>query len=151
MKMKNCTLEGAIALAAQLHMGQRDKAGACYILHPLRVMLDPILKTEEERIVAVLHDVVEDCNISPIQLRELGYSETVVEALFFLTKLPEEKNNYAAFIERICTGSSSIARKVKIADLRDNADLSRFENPTEKDIQRQEKYCRAIVRLETAL
>lgn len=143
------TLEDAIALAAQLHKGQDDKAGGCYILHPLRVMLNPIIKTDEGRIVAVLHDTVEDCGITFRQFHDLGYSEAVIEALTFLTKLPGEMRDYDAFIERIRTGSSVIARKVKMADLQDNSNLSRFSNPTEKDIRRQKKYVRAIARIET--
>ncbi len=144
------TLEDAVALASALHKGQKDKAGASYILHPLRVMLNPLLTTDEERIAAVLHDTVEDCDITLEQLRERGYSAEVVEALSFLTKLPEEEDDYDAFIERIL-GGLLIARKVKLADLHDNADLSRFAHPTEKDVKRQEKYKRAIARLEGSL
>ncbi len=145
--LKKPTLEDAIALAAQLHKGQRDKAGKHYILHPLRVMHDPSLTTDEERKVAVLHDTIEDTGITAAELRKLGYSKKVVDALVLLTKLPEEENNYDAFIERIRTGPSKIARKVKLADLRDNADLTRFAAPTEQDIRRQEKYKRAIAKL----
>ena len=143
------TLEDAIVLAAQLHKGQVDKAGVSYILHTLRVMQDPTLTSEDERIVAVLHDTVEDCDITLEQLRERGYSVQVVDALDFLTKLPEEESNYDAFIERVQSGPL-LARKVKLADLRDNADLSRLANPTEKDLARQEKYRRAIAALESA-
>ena len=144
------TLNDAIMLATRLHAGQHDKGGAPYILHPLRVMLDPLLTTEDERIVAVLHDTVEDCDITLDTLREYGYSEEVVEALSFLTKLPEEEDDYDAFIARVMTGPV-IARKVKRADLRDNSDITRISNPTERDWKRQEKYQRAIAQLETAL
>lgn len=137
------SLEDAIALSARLHKGQRDKAGACYVLHPLRVMLDASLETEEERITAVLHDVVEDCDITIKQLQEFGYGDEVIEALGFLTKLPEEKMNYEAFIERICS-APVLARKVKLADLRDNSDISRISQQSERDIERQKKYRRAI-------
>src|SRR5687767_2629355 len=78
------TLERAIAIAAQAHAGQVDKAGQPYILHPLRVMLR--LATEEERIVGVLHDVVEDTPVSLQQLRDEGFSESVLSAVEALTK-----------------------------------------------------------------
>ncbi len=137
------SIEDAILLAALLHKGQRDKAGAPYILHPLRVMLDSTLTTDTERIVAVLHDVVEDGGINLAKLSELGYASEIVKGVELLTKLPHEENDYDAFIQRICNGPE-LARKVKLADLRDNADLSRIAHPTERDFKRQEKYLRAI-------
>ena len=135
------TVEDAVILAATLHKGQKDKAGAAYIFHPLRVMLR--LQTEEEQIVGVLHDTLEDCNISPEELRVHGYNKNILEALDFLTKRPEEEEDYNVFIERINQGPE-LARRVKIADLRDNMDLSRFSHPTEKDYRRKEKYERAL-------
>src|ERR1051326_3266578 len=82
------TLEDAIALAVRLHKGQVDKAGEPYILHVLRVMMDPILETKEEKKVGALHDTKEDCGVTDEDLREWGYSEPVIEALRYLTKLP---------------------------------------------------------------
>ena len=72
------TLERAIAIAAAAHAGQLDKGGAPYILHPLKVMLR--MTSLEERIVAVLHDVVEDCGLSLDDLRKEGFSEAAVMA-----------------------------------------------------------------------
>ncbi|HEY4520051.1 MAG TPA: GTP pyrophosphokinase [Candidatus Paceibacterota bacterium] len=145
--MRKPKLEDAVALAAALHRGQVDKIGVCYLLHPLRVMLDPSLQTDEERITAVLHDTVEDCGITFGQLRRLGYSEKVLEALGFLTKLPHEEVDYAAFIQRIRRGPP-LARKVKLADLRDNTNPSRMMPPNEHNNARQERYRRAIETLE---
>ncbi len=142
------TLETTIELAVHLHKGQKDKAGAPYILHPLRVMLS--MQDEAARIVAVLHDTIEDCGITIDDLRSLGYSEQVLEALDYLTKRREEEDDYDAFIERIRSGPP-IARAVKLADLRDNSDISRIVEPTEWDFKRLEKYKRAIRRLEGAL
>ncbi len=147
--MQRPTIEDAILLATQLHKGQVDKAGAPYILHPLRVMLNPILTTETERITAVLHDVVEDCEMSFETLSELGYTDETIRALGFLTKHLEEENDYFRFIARISEGSE-LARMVKFADLKDNEDLSRISNPTEKDFKRQKKYQRAIEILENS-
>lgn len=142
--MNSPTLEDAIILAADQHRhSEPDKSGAPYILHPLRVLhfLGPHA-TAEERIVAVLHDVVEDCPISFDDLRALGYNETVIAALDGVTKRPEEFDDYAAFVRR--AAQNPIARRVKRADLRDNMDLSRIAEPTEKDLQRMEKYQRAV-------
>lgn len=139
------TLERAIALAAQAHEGQVDKAGAPYILHPLRMMLS--VDTPEARMAAVLHDVVEDTPVSLEELRAEGFSEVVVGAIEALTKRPEEEDDYDAFIRRVAP--NPLARQVKLADLRDNCDVSRIAQPTEKDGRRIEKYKRAIQYLET--
>ncbi|MHC8401449.1 HD domain-containing protein [Pseudomonas sp. MDT1-17] len=132
------TLERAIAIAATAHEGQVDKGGSPYILHPLKVMLR--VTTLEERIVAVLHDVVEDCGISLDDLRKEGFSEAVLTAIESLTKVPGE--SYEAFVER--AAQNPIGRVVKLADLEENSDLSRISQPSWEDLERIEKYRRAI-------
>ena len=132
------SLERAIAIAAKAHEGQVDKAGAPYILHPLRVLLR--VATIDERIAAVLHDVVEDTDITIEHLRTEGFSETVLEAIESLTKRAGE--SYEAFVGRAAT--NTIGRKVKLADLAENSDLSRISVPTAKDHERVAKYRRAI-------
>lgn len=139
------TLERAIALAAQAHEGQVDTAGAPYILHPLRMMLS--VDTPEARVAAVLHDVVEDTPVSLEELRAEGFSEAVIGAVEALTKRPEEEDDYDAFIRRVAP--NPLARQVKLADLRDNCDVSRIAQPSQKDWRRIEKYKRAIQYLET--
>ncbi len=136
------TLERAIAIAATAHEGQVDKAGAPYVLHPLRMMLR--LSNTDERITAVLHDVVEDCGVSLETLRTEGFSERVVEAIDAVTRRPEE--SYDAFVLR--AASNPIGRRVKLVDLQDNSDLSRIASPTTHDYERVEKYRRAIQALE---
>ncbi len=140
------TLEHAISLAATLHAGQVDKAGARYILHPLRVMLR--MTTDEDRIAAVLHDVIEDCDVTPAALLAEGFSPAVVEAIECLTKLriDGEEEAYDAFIRRVAR--NPIARRVKLADLADNMDLSRTPEPTAKDFARIEKYRKASFMLQ---
>lgn len=139
------TLEDAIALAAQKHKGQIDKAGAPYILHPLRVMhFLGASASEEERIVAVMHDVPEDCGVTFEELASLGYSPQVLAALELVTRRANE--SYQAFIERL--SPSALARRVKLCDLRDNMDLSRIAQVTEHDRERIEKYERARAFLE---
>ena len=132
------TLENAIILATQAHRGQVDKGGQPYILHPLRVMLQ--LETTPERIVALLHDVVEDTSITLETIRSEGYSPDVVESIDCLTRREDE--SYADFIQRI--QHNPLARRVKIQDLLDNSNLQRIPNPTEADFRRIEKYREAL-------
>jgi (p)ppGpp synthase/HD superfamily hydrolase len=133
------TLERAIAIAAKAHEGKVDKAGAPYILHPLRVMLK--LETTQERIAAVLHDVVEDCDdVSLDYLRNEGFPDEVIDAVDAVTMRTGEY--YDNFVRR--AAHNPIGRRVKLADLEDSCDLSRIANPTNKDFERLEKYKRAI-------
>ena len=132
------TLERAIEIAAKAHTGQVDKAGQPYVLHPLRMML--AVSTLEARMVAVLHDVVEDTDVTLEQLQAEGFPASVLEAVEALTKRDGE--DYEGFIGRVAP--NAVAREVKLADLRDNADLSRIAEPTERDRARIEKYRRAI-------
>jgi (p)ppGpp synthase/HD superfamily hydrolase len=135
------TVADAISLAARVHRDQRDKAGEAYILHPLRVMLRQT--DETDRIVAVLHDVLEDSDVTAEDLRGSGYSDDVIAALEALTKHAGE--TYDDFIERVA--ENSIARRVKLADLEDNLDATRLTTVEEKDLERMEKYRRARERL----
>lgn len=132
------TLERAISIAAEAHAGQVDKASAPYILHPLRVMLR--LESFEARVVAVLHDVVEDTAWTFDRLRAEGFSPSVIAALDALTRRDHE--TYEAFIHR--AARHAIAREVKLADLQDNLDPSRIPDPTPRDIQRMQKYRTAL-------
>ena len=141
------TLERAIALAAEAHAGQVDKAGAPYILHPLRVMLAQ--RTHDTRVVAVFHDVLEDCPGWDAQrLAREGFTPAQVQALQALTKQPEEKGDYMRFIRR--AAGNPLARAVKLADLQDNADLGRLAQPTAEDLARREKYKAALAWLEAS-
>jgi (p)ppGpp synthase/HD superfamily hydrolase len=133
-------LEKAILLAANAHAGQIDKAGNPYILHPLRMML--AMDTESEMIAAVLHDIVEDTQITFEELRKQGFSEDILEAVRHLSKHNDE--DYVAFIEQI--SRDPIARKVKLADLEDNMNIRRLKDQdylNESDVARLKKYYRA--------
>ncbi len=128
------TLERAIELAARAHAGQTDKAGAPYILHPLRVMLR--VGTAHEQMAAVLHDIVEDTPVTLDDLRREGFDEAIVTAVDALTKRPgETRLDAAARAVR-----NPIARVVKLADNAENMDLSRLAAPTQKDLARQREY-----------
>ena len=128
------TLESALQLAAAAHLGQQDKAGKPYILHPIRVMLS--VRTTEEQIAAILHDTVEDTYVTFEQLSEAGFSAEIISAVRALTKLDGESRVEAA--RRAV--KHPIARQVKLADVKDNMDMSRIPNPTKKDHARLDEY-----------
>lgn len=136
------TLERAIEIAREAHAGQYDKAGKEYILHPLRVMERG--RTEEEKIVGVLHDVVEDSEWTFEMLEAEGFTPEVIEALRCVTKLSEDED-YDHFIDRVLT--NPLAMRVKLLDLEDNMDMSRLDECTEGDIQRLQKYQKAYARI----
>ena len=140
------TLERAIEIARQAHSGQLDKAGKDYINHPLRVMEKGT--TEEEKIVGVLHDVVEDSDWTFSMLQAEGFSTEVMDALKCVTKFSEDED-YDHFIDRVLT--NPLAVKVKLHDLEDNMDLSRLHHPIDLDIKRLQKYQRAYARLKEGL
>ena len=146
-------LENAIKIAVEAHTGQVDKGGNPYILHPLRVMLS--LDKEEERMVGVLHDVVEDCaGWSWERLEAEGFSKEIIQALKSVSKTPAEEaeyqslpedqrlDHYLRFIER--AKANRIGRQVKAADIKDNLDISRIDDITQKDIHRLNRYKAAL-------
>lgn len=131
------TIEKALQIAARAHEGQLDKHGQPYILHPLRVMA--AVEGEEARIVAILHDVIEDTSVTVDDLRREGFSEAVLESLDRLTHRQGEP--YADYVIR-CK-DHEIARRVKLADLEDNSQPSRAilrPDRIEPDIERVRKY-----------
>ena len=136
------TLEKAIEIATEAHQGQLDKAGRDYIGHPLRVM--EMGKTEEEKIVGVLHDVIEDTDWTFERLAEEGFSDEVISALKCVTKTSENEN-YDDFIDRVKKNPLAVA--VKINDLTDNMDIRRLPYLSDKDVKRLKKYLKAYKRL----
>ena len=136
------TLQRAIEIATEAHKGQFDKSGKDYIGHPLRVM--EMGKTEEEKIVGVLHDVIEDTDWTFETLAEEGFSKDVIDALRCVTKLSENEN-YDDFIERIKKNPLAVA--VKINDLSDNMDIRRLPYLSDKDVKRLKKYLKAYKKL----
>src|ERR1700694_1677366 len=120
-------LEKAIAIAVAAHRAQKDRYGAPYILHPLRVMNR--LVTPSEKIAGVLHDVVEDTKWTFADLTREGFAETIVGALEAVTK--REGEDYDAFVKR--SANHPLGKRVKLADLEDNMDLRRMPEVTEKD------------------
>jgi (p)ppGpp synthase/HD superfamily hydrolase len=128
------TVERAVEIAARAHAGQVDKAGVPYLFHSLRLMLS--VSTPEERMAAVLHDVVEDTPVTLDDLRAERFPVQVIEAIQALTKLPGETRLEAA--RR--AAQHPIARVVKLADVKDNMDLRRIATPTDNDYARLKEY-----------
>jgi (p)ppGpp synthase/HD superfamily hydrolase len=136
-KSNHTPLERALGIALEAHAGQESKDGLPYILHPLRLMAR--MQTDDERIAAMLHDVVEDSAVTLEDLRAAGFSEPVLEAVRLLTH--EEGIGYDEYVERL--RANPLARKVKLADLEDNSDIRRLSGLEEKDVERLRKYHRA--------
>ena len=134
-------LNKAIEIAAKAHAGQFDIGGSPYILHPLRLMMN--CENEITRICAILHDVVEDTDITFNNLENEGFSDEILTALDCLTKRDGE--SYDDFIGRVLTNET--ACYVKLLDLKDNMDLERIQNPSEEDIRRIKKYRLAADRI----
>ncbi|MBE9163688.1 MULTISPECIES: HD domain-containing protein [Microcoleaceae] len=138
-------LQRAIAIAAKAHEEQVDKAGNPYLDHPLFVMEN--VTSLEQKIVAVLHDAVEDSELTLEQLRSEDFPEVIVSAIAAITKIEGEA--YAAYLERVI--ANPIALRVKIADVTHNLDIRRIANPTEADFQRMAKYKKVLSQLRAAL
>ena len=128
----------ALSIARKAHEGQLDKAGVDYIEHPIYVASQ--VDTEEEKAVALLHDVIEDSPVSAEELLQAGLPETVVTAVQVLTKKKEQ--DYQTYLETV--KKNPLARVVKLADLKHNSNLSRLSSITEKDRERLKKYKKAI-------
>lgn len=137
MNISHGLLEKALEIAAKAHSGQTDKAGTAYILHPIRVSCKCF--TDEEKIVALLHDTVEDTYVTADYLLSEGFPRGIVDAVISVTRRKDE--SYEDFIRR-CR-SNPVGRQVKLHDLEDNMDISRLHEVTEKDLPRLNKYIRA--------
>ena len=124
----------AINTAFKAHEGSFDRSGLPYITHPLHVAES--METEDETVVAVLHDVIEDTDITLDDLRKEGFTETQLEAVRLLTH--EDGISYEDYVKRL--KSNPIARKVKLSDLRHNMDRTRIKDASFKDEKRYKKY-----------
>lgn len=139
--MSALLLENAVRIAVEAHRGQLQKNGLPYVLHPLAVMQR--MKTPEEMMAAVLHDVVEDTPVTLEQLRKEGFPEAIVEAVDCVTR--RDGQGEEEYLERVA--GNMLARRVKLADLEENMDVRRIPEPVEKDWLRMAKYRRAWERL----
>ncbi|MFL0797999.1 MAG: GTP pyrophosphokinase [Cellvibrionaceae bacterium] len=131
-------LEKAISIAVTAHNGQYDKAGEPYVLHPLRLMFK--FQDKNEMIVAVLHDVIEDSQVSLDDLKDHGFSKIIIDAVECLSRHINE--SYEDFIVRVY--GNPLAKKVKVEDIKDNLSVYRLREITKKDLVRIEKYHDAL-------
>lgn len=138
MEIDETLLKMAIKIATSAHSGQKDKGGNDYIEHPKRVANN--CKSIDEKIVAILHDTIEDTNITAGYLLSEGFPQNIVDAILSVTKREEE--SYDDFVIR--AGQNQIGKIVKLNDLLDNMDLSRIISVTEEDTLRLKKYINAI-------
>lgn len=134
--------ELALQIAQKVHAGQVDKAGKDYILHPMTVA--SYMDTDIEKAIAYLHDVLEDTDVTVDALREIFPNE-IVDTLITLTHRKDE--SYFEYIQKV--SKSKLAKKVKVADLLHNLDITRIKEPTKQDYERLEKYKKAILYLTT--
>ena len=132
--------ELALQIAKKAHAGQVDKAGNDYILHSMTVA--SYMDTDTEKAVAYLHDVLEDTNITVDQLRN-QFPKEIVDTVIILTR--KKNKNYLNYICRVT--KCRLAKKVKVADLLHNLDITRIKEPTERDFKRLEKYRNAVLYL----
>jgi (p)ppGpp synthase/HD superfamily hydrolase len=131
----------ALKLCFDIHKEQADKSGLPYVFHPFH--LAEQMETEDTTIVALLHDVVEDSDLTLDDLRQMGFGDTVIAALALLTHDPAVE--YMDYVRAV--KDNPIARAVKLADLRHNSDLTRLDTVDEKALARWEKYLQAMTLL----
>lgn len=131
----------ALKLCFDVHKEQVDKSGLPYVFHPFH--LAEQMETEDTTIVALLHDVVEDSELTLDDLRQMGFGDAVIAALALLTHDPAVE--YMDYVRAI--KDNPIARAVKLADLRHNSDLTRLDTLDEKALARREKYLQAMTLL----
>jgi GTP diphosphokinase / guanosine-3',5'-bis(diphosphate) 3'-diphosphatase len=129
-------LNKMLVLATNSHANQYDKGGAPYILHPLAVMQMDATFDEEQQCIALGHDIVEDCGVTYSQLRELGFTDRIVNGIQALTKIPGE--TYEEYKAKVKANVDAV--KVKINDLRHNTDIKRLKGVSPKDMARMERY-----------
>lgn len=124
----------AYDISKQAHKGQKDRGGNDYFNHPLYVSNN--VNTEAEKIVALLHDVIEDTNITLEYLEQQGFSEDILFAIDCITKRNDEL--YDDYLKRV--SNSMLATAVKLVDMEHNSDINRIPNPKQRDFDMIEKY-----------
>jgi GTP diphosphokinase / guanosine-3',5'-bis(diphosphate) 3'-diphosphatase len=138
------TFSKALELANTAHFDKKDMGGKSYILHTLRVAMRLRTNDEELMSIAVMHDTVEDGNVTFDQLKEYGFSDRVVSALRLLTH--QKGVSYDDYIEAMRGNIDAL--KIKREDLRDNSDITRLKGVRDKDVQRMIKYQKAFLKVE---
>ena len=137
MKEYSVFFDLALKIAIQAHKEQKDKSGREYIMHPIRVA--ERCKDPRAKVVALLHDTIEDTSVTAEYLRSEGFTDEIINGVLSVTK--REGETYDDFVRR--AAENAIGREVKIADLEDNMDIRRLKEITEDDVARLRKYLRA--------
>lgn len=137
MKDWNELYDLALRIAIRAHEGQKDKSEREYVMHPIRVA--ERCKAPRAKIVALLHDTIEDSDVTAEYLRSEGFPEEIISAVLSVTK--QEGETYDDFVDR--AAANAIGREVKLADLEDNMDIRRLHKITDEDVARLRKYLRA--------
>ena len=127
----------ALELVTILFAGKLDKGKKPYMEHLLQ--LRDSVETQNQKIIALLHDTIEDLKITKKELEEIGFPENITEAVLILSRKSKPKEDYNEYIERIIKENNEDALEVKLADLKHNMDISRIEKPTIKNFERIEK------------
>ena len=148
LQASNDLLFKTLELVIKLFEGKTDKGGLPYLNHLMKVYAG--VSDYQEKIIALLHDVVEDTDVTFKDLKEFGYSDDIIEALTYLTK--QKGEYYPDYIERIIDSNNIQALNVKLADLKHNVDINRIENPTINDYERiNKRYIPAINKIQNKL
>jgi len=134
----------ALKVAFKAHKDQKDRSGLPYILHPVHVAEQ--MKTEDTCVVAILHDVIEDTDLTLEDLREKGFTETQLRGVDLMTHREDE--DYFDYVRKL--SGDPVARTVKRADLLHNLDSTRLSKVSEKDEKRYAKYRKALEILDRA-
>ena len=122
----------SLEIVTRVFSDKQDKGGFPYVIHLLKVYSG--VSDYTEKVCALLHDIIEDTDVTYDDLRDVGYNEEIIEILSILTKLKGE--DYRDYIERIISSENSHAMNIKLSDLRHNMDSSRIKNPTQNDYER---------------
>ncbi len=122
----------SLQIVTRVFSDKKDKGGFPYVLHFLKVYSG--VSDYNEKVCALLHDIIEDTDVDYDDLRKIGYPEEIIEVLTILTKLKGE--DYKDYISRIVNSDNTHAMNIKLADLRHNMESGRIKNPTPNDIER---------------
>lgn len=136
----NSLVHIAYDICKEYHADQTDANGRVYYEHPIRIATQ--CDSDEEKIVALLHDIIEDTSLTASDLENYGIPKVCIEAILLLSRNKEEP--YGDYIRTIKNSGNIIALKIKILDIKDNSNLTRIKDISERDISRTERYLRAL-------
>ena len=122
----------SLEIVTRVFSDKVDKGGFPYVIHLLKVYSG--VSDYLEKVCALLHDVIEDTDVTYDDLKEVGYNDEIIDILTILTKLKGE--DYRAYIDRIISSNNKHAMNIKLSDLRHNMDSSRIKNPQTNDYER---------------